>query len=190
MISLTFTGTLEQLRDLFDYDPDTGTLTWRTRDTRYAKNQAYADRWNTRFAGQRAETDDYKGYYQTAVCGKLYRTHRICYALAYSIDLADVPPEVDHEDGDGQHNAKTNLRASSRSTNAKNGRIRTRNTSGLKGVSWDKSSSSWRAHIMVNRRQYDKRGFASAELAHVWYLAKARELHEEFGCGNANGILA
>lgn len=43
---------------------------------------------------------------------------------------------------------------------------------------------------MVDRKQYDRRGFATAELAHAWYIDKAKMQHKEFGCGNENGILA
>lgn len=189
MSTWQFTGSIEQLRDLFDYDPDTGSLTWRARDERYVA-LTHIERWNSRCAGKAAETDDHHGYYQTNVNGKSYRTHRICYALARGINLCDVPPEIDHENGDGQDNRKNNMRGSTRRTNAKNGRIRTRNTSGLKGVSWDKQSNSWRAAIKADGHYFDRRGFVTKEAAHAWYIDKAKQLHQEFGCGNVNGILA
>ncbi len=187
MSTWTFTGSINQLRDLFDYDPDTGSLTWRARDERYAKDSLYATRWNSAHAGNLAQADDCHGYYQTGIAGKLYRTHRICYALAHDIDLTAVPPEVDHEDGIGTHNWKTNLRGTNRGGNAKNGKIRKRNKTGFKGVTFDTKSNGYRAHIMVDGRQYDQRGFATPQLAHDWYVAKSKELHKDFGCGNSNG---
>jgi len=185
-LSWIFTGTLEQLRDLFDYDHNTGSLTWHTRDARYVAATHIA-RWNTRCAGKRAEVNDRKGYYQTAVNGKIYRTHRICYALAHEIDLIDVPPEVDHKDGVGTHNWKSNLRGTNRAGNTKNGKIRKRNKTGYKGVTWDASSNSYRAALMFNHVQKDQRGFATAEAAHAWYVEQSKLRHGEYGCGNKNG---
>ena len=187
MSTWTFTGTIEQLRDLFDYDPDTGVLLWRARDTRYAKDEHYAKRWNTRCAGKHAEVDDFHGYYQTAVNGKIYRTHRICYALANGIDLNDVPPEIDHANGAGIDNSKNNLRGTDRLGNTKNGKIRKRNKTGYKGVTWDAKSNGYRAAIMFNRVQTDKRGFATAAEAHAWYVEQSKLRHGAFGCGNNNG---
>lgn len=169
---------MSKLSDLLEYDPNTGVLTWKPRGVA---------RWDTRWAGKVAGTPDGKGYLQVGIHGKVQRAHRVCYALAHDIELSDVPPEIDHEDGDGCNNRKKNMRASTRLTNAKNGRIRARNTSGYKGVSWDASSGSWRASIMSNRKQKDKRGFATAKLAHEWYIEQTKAQHGEFGCGNVNG---
>jgi hypothetical protein len=154
-------------------------LTWKPRGVK---------RWDTRWANKVADTDDGHGYLRIGIHGKLYAAHRICYALANDIDLADVPPEVDHEDGCGTNNRKLNLRASDRGTNAKNGRIRKRNKTGYKGV--DIHKGSIRVSIMTDGVFHQEQGFATLELAHARYLELSGQWHKEFGCGNVNGILA
>jgi hypothetical protein len=61
--------TQEIVRELLDYDPATGSLTWRTRDRKWFKFDRDQNAWNKRFAGQPALTycDD-QGY----LCGKIF----------------------------------------------------------------------------------------------------------------------
>lgn len=97
--------------------------------------------------------------------------------------LLGNPPGVlvDHEDGDGLNNQKYNLREATRAQNRHNqGKHRT-NTSGLKGVSWHKSSKLWRAQIYLNGRQYDLGRFDTKEEGGAAYAAACTELHGAFG---------
>ncbi len=59
-------------------------------------------------------------------------------------------PVVDHEDGDGLHCTRLNLRdATVAQNNRSRGALRN-NTSGFKGVNWDKRTSRWRAKIAID----------------------------------------
>ena len=60
---------------------------------------------------------------------------------------------VDHINGNGLDNRKNNLRLCNHKQNAANSRISKNNTSGYKGVCWDKSRSKWIATIRVNYRK-------------------------------------
>ncbi len=60
------------------------------------------------------------------------------------IDPADGL-EVDHRNGDKLDNRRSNLRAVSHSVNERNKPLGPRNTSGVRGVSWDKSRGKWMA---------------------------------------------
>jgi hypothetical protein len=57
--------------------------------------------------------------------------------------------EVDHEDGDGLNNCRSNLRDGAGFRNKGNTGMRSTNTSGFKGVS-RKGNSGWQARITVN----------------------------------------
>lgn len=61
--------------------------------------------------------------------------------------------DVDHINGDGLDNRRCNLRVCSRAENLRNARVGQRNTSGYKGVSWQKDKRRWRAEITVNYKR-------------------------------------
>ncbi len=56
-------------------------------------------------------------------------------------------PLVDHRNGDGLDNRRSNLRPASRQENGANAVRSSRNASGFKGVSWHKQTGKWRAYI-------------------------------------------
>ena len=58
--------------------------------------------------------------------------------------------EVDHVDGNGLNNQRSNLRFVSRRQNCQN--LHTNKTSAFPGVSWDKSPGKWKATIKINRK--------------------------------------
>lgn len=63
------------------------------------------------------------------------------------------PPDnmhVDHINGDGLDNRRENIRACRPRQNNMNRRMGINNTSGYKGVSWNKSDKKWQAMIGVN----------------------------------------
>ena len=88
---------------------------------------------------------------------------------------------VDHIDGDGLNNRRCNMRLATRAQNMRNQKKNSRNTSGLKGVSFDKRREKWYAKIKLNRIEKFLGYFASPEEAHAVYFAASRELHGEFG---------
>jgi hypothetical protein len=71
---------------------------------------------------------------------KIVRMHRII------MEVKDKN-EVDHINGNGLDNRKSNLRICSHADNSKNMKIQKNNTSGFKGVCWDKQAGKWRARI-------------------------------------------
>ncbi len=58
---------------------------------------------------------------------------------------------VDHRDGDGLNNRRTNLRISTPTQNQQNARPRINKLSAYKGVTRCKGSKAWRAQIKVNK---------------------------------------
>jgi hypothetical protein len=96
--------------------------------------------------------------------------------------LLNSPPGffIDHIDGDGLNNRRSNLRYASRVENGQNAKLRSDNTSGFKGVSWDKKARKWRAHIQVNGRLRSLGTFDAPDIAHAAYVKAARESFGDF----------
>lgn len=88
---------------------------------------------------------------------------------------------VDHENGDGLCNRRKNLRAASRAQNSRNQKIASHNSSGFKGVSFDKSTKRFRAYIYVLGKRKDLGSFRTAEEAHKSYCKASLALHGSFG---------
>ena len=96
--------------------------------------------------------------------------------------IGDVSaPTIDHKDGNGLNNRRENLRPATASENQRNQRLSVANTSGFKGVTWDRSRARWRANIKVNGRLRFLGSFADIEGAAAAYAAASDALHKEFG---------
>ena len=97
--------------------------------------------------------------------------------------LMDAPKgiEVDHANGDTLDNRrKTNLRFATHAQNCKNRRKKSDNTSGAKGVHWNKELRKWRARIMADGKRVLIGDFADLEAARAAYNRRATELHGAF----------
>jgi hypothetical protein len=124
------------LREYFNYDPETGLITW-------AKKRAYKNP-----AGSRAGAiDRTTGYIRLGLAGRLYYAHRVAWYLAHG----EWPPEqIDHINGVRTDNRLTNLRLATKGQNAINRGPTCRNSSGVPGVRWDRKYSRWYARICAN----------------------------------------
>ena len=60
--------------------------------------------------------------------------------------------EIDHKDRNKLNNQKANLRSVTRSQNQRNKGLTKNNTSGYKGVHWNKSRNTWVATVALNGR--------------------------------------
>jgi 5-methylcytosine-specific restriction endonuclease McrA len=100
--------------------------------------------------------------------------------------LANVPDdmEVDHWDGNGLNNRKRNLRIVTHQQNGCNRGPQANNTSGYKGVSWNKRDGKYEAWIRVNDRKIHLGYFDDILDAAKAYNEAAARLHQEFAKGN------
>jgi hypothetical protein len=87
---------------------------------------------------------------------------------------------VDHIDNDRTNNYVNNLRWSTPSENNFNMSISKVNTSGYKGVSFDKRRNKWVASVKKNGKSYYLGGFTDIEQAIKVRQEKANELFGEF----------
>lgn len=176
--------TQQLVRELLQYDPETGVFTWRPRDERWFKKEMTWKTWNTRFAGTVAGNihTSKKGYscINIRVLGKGCRAHR----LAWIFMTGEEPPaEIDHLDGDATNNTWKNLRDGSRGVNRKNSAMTRRNSSGINGVSWDKTNHKWLVQVGVSGRVRHVGRFASLDDAE----SAAREVRRELGFTDRHG---
>ena len=91
---------------------------------------------------------------------------------------------VDHVNGNGLDNRRSNLRSASLSENGQNRRKPARNTSGFKGVTWKKRERKWQAQIGIDGKLRHLGLFATAEEAGRAYDQAARDLHGPFATLN------
>lgn len=98
------------------------------------------------------------------------------------------PPEgfrVDHIDGDGLNNRRSNLRVCTTQQNNSAFRRKERGTSSkYRGVSWHKQNSRWRVQIQTAGKVYHVGCFVSEEAAARAYDAAAHKYFGEFASPN------
>lgn len=158
--------TVEALRRLFEYRPETGEFV-RLVDTYRQHNK-----------GSIAGSLMTNGYWEISIRGVRYYAHR----LAWFYMTGEWPKTIDHKDGDRINNRFGNLRSDTQGFNVQNQRraASTNKYSGLLGVSPVKNSPKWRARIGVDGSSTHLGCFDTKELAHAAYVEAKRELHA--GC--------
>jgi len=170
------------LRELLDYNPDTGDLVWKTRDpkwftaTEYRTAQGCANNWNARRAGTAAFTCvGNHGYREGRIFGQSFLAHRVVYAI-----VEGVWPtyQVDHVDGCRTNNRWCNLRPCTRAENARNGTPY--GSSGFLGVHKASHPGSYTARVHANGVSHYVGGGRNPESLARLRDKKAKELHGVF----------
>lgn len=157
--------TAELLREMLDYDPSTGELTWKVKA-------------NKRFKiGDRALSLDGHGYLRVMIHGRHYQAHRLAWLHVHG---RWPDQQIDHINGSRADNRLCNLREANQTQNNANTRLRCDNTSGFKGVSWDKTKRRWQALIRVNGRAKHLGRYDTPEAAHAAYASAAQKTFGEF----------
>ena len=122
-----------RLKELLNYDPETGVFTWvRTRGSKA-------------LAGYIAGHAEPNRYVNIMLDRKLYKAHRLAWLYVYGA----WPAEIDHIDQCKHNNRINNLREVESSENKQNIAWFSHNTSGHKGVTWHKANQKWQAQIKV-----------------------------------------
>jgi hypothetical protein len=156
--------TRKRLRELLDYDEDTGEFRWR-KDSRQVS------------AGDLAGFFSRERYWIIRIDGRCYPAHQLAWL---HVTGRWGRPMIDHRDGNPTNNRLTNLRIATFSQNNAN-RCRPRqNTSGFKGVSPSGRSKKWKATIRKDHQTIHLGNFATPEAAHEAYMAAAHKLFGEF----------
>lgn len=157
----------ERLREVLNYDPETGVFAWKAPTSYRVKVGSFAGRQPGRNHYPRITID-----YQT------HGTHRLAWLYVHGVWPSG---EIDHVNGDRSDSRIANLRDVPSFVNMQNQRkAHSRNASGLLGVWFDKRTKQWASSISRRGRKQFLGRFATPEAAHAAYLSAKRGLHE--GC--------
>lgn len=157
--------TADAVRELLNYDPETGALTWRT--------SRRGD-----LIGKRAGGLGHSGGYRSLGIGRnKYLEHRIIY-----LHVTGVWPDViDHINGDRLDNRWANLRNTTPMVNAQNiKRAQVNNKAGYLGVVWIEDRKVYVSRLYTNGKYINVGRFKCPEEAAEAYLEAKRKFHE--GC--------
>jgi len=108
--------------------------------------------------------------------GKVYRAHRLVFLMHHN----NLPDIIDHINNNKSDNRIENLRPASIYQNTQNAKRNSKNTSGVKGVSFSKQAGKWRAAINANGEYISIGFFSILEDAEKAMAEKRLELHGEY----------
>lgn len=155
--------TQQHLKEMLNYDPETGLFTWRKKPGRSTVVGAVAgSTWHER------------GYRLISFEGRRYLAHRLAWLYVYGY----LPQnELDHINRDTDDNRIANLRECTRRENAQNIVRDVGATSKYPGVSWDKARQKWGAKIRAGGKRLMLGRFDSELDAAFAYVRAKQELH-------------
>jgi hypothetical protein len=93
---------------------------------------------------------------------------------------------VDHIDGNGLNNSRSNLRFVTLSQNNMNQRIRPDNTSGHKGISWCPDREKYQVYVNINRKRKSLGRYRTLEEAIYVRDLAVKEHYGEFASENSS----
>jgi hypothetical protein len=158
----------QRLREVLDYDSETGIFRWRPGTTRRS------------LIGLIAGCINNQGYRYISVDGKRYRAHRLAW---FYVNGRWPEAQLDHLNRRRDDNRIANLRPATQQQNNGNYGLSRHNTSGFKGVHYFRKCGKWQAVITVANKSVHLGLFPTAEGAHAAYLRKAAEIFGEFANG-------
>ena len=168
--------TQETVRELLDYDPETGVFTWKPRPLSSFKDETRGKIWNVRFAGAVAGGPHNSGYIRIAIDGKRHLAHRLAW---FHVHGRWPKQMLDHINMDRGDNRIDNLREATNSLNMQNQRLG-RGRSPYLGVSWYTRIKKWKAQIRAEGKVHCLGLFDTEEAAYAAYIKAKRKLHPGF----------
>ena len=129
----------------------------------------------------KAGNDKY-GYLQiTLYYDGVIKTHKIHRLVCCTfIDNPDNKECVDHKNNDRTNNDISNLRFATANENQQNSKLSNNNTSGCKGVYFNKRAKKWRAHIQIDGININIGYYDNLEDAKTARVNRANEAFGEY----------
>ena len=132
------TLTQKRLKEVLDYDLETGIFKWKIDRAGRAKKNTVAGAYKT------------NGYRQIMIDGHIYTSHRLAWLYVYGKFPDQIIDHINHKCDD---NRISNLREVTVKQNRENLSLAKNNTSGYTGVYWCKSLKKWQAKIGHNKKR-------------------------------------
>jgi hypothetical protein len=165
------------LNEALYYNAGTGDLIWKHRPESHFDLPEFQKSFNTKKEGKIAGTVTKCGYMMVNIGGTLFLAHRLIWKM---VTGRDPEHEIDHIDHNRLNNRWANLREATTAQNAQNGPLRGTNTSGFKGVVWDKEYLKWKAQIGINYKCKYLGRFDKIEDAIAAYEQAAKKYFGEY----------
>ncbi len=127
-------------------------------------------------AGELAARMEFNGYMVVKIRKRRYKEHRLIYMMHYG----ECPDVLDHINRIRHDNRLENLRGCTKGENGINSKVRSDNSSGIRGVCFAKRQKKWVARIYYQGKQVWLGSFDSKEEAQAAYEAKRTLLYGEF----------
>lgn len=163
------------VRELLNYNPETGIFTWRYRDRKHFPSDRGHNVWNAKYSGKEAGSVIY-GYIQIKIFGYEFFAHRLAY-LYMTGSFLGPGMQIDHIDRNRSNNRFENLRVVSSTVNMQNTFNPYRNNKvKVRGVR-QTLSKKFDARIRVNNKCQFLGTFSTAEEAHAAYLSAKKVYH-------------
>ncbi|MEI2684259.1 HNH endonuclease [Erwinia aphidicola] len=154
-----------QMKSLLDFDPQTGVFTWKVTRNHLSR------------AGTVAGCNSSNGYIRIHILGRTYHAHRLAWIFQYN-ETSSL--DIDHIDGNKKNNRIANLRLATRSQNNHNAPPNRKNTSGYRGVYFNKNAKKWMAMIIYKGERMYLGYHHTPELAAMAYQEASQKLLGEF----------
>ena len=158
--------TQQELKEVLEYSSETGALIWRISPVNSVK------------IGATAGSKQSSGYLTLMYKGKAYKAHGLAWLYMYGEISEDK--YVDHIDGNKSNNTIANLRLCTQLENNKNRRLNSNNTSGYKGVNWNKKDCNWQANASLNGKIKYLGSYATSKDASIAYESYCALHHGDF----------
>lgn len=165
----------DYLRECFEYDPETGVLTWKARPLHHFKDAHAQAAWNAVFAGKKAGCTSPKWRYDFI---SVNYTHHGLHRVIWAMQTGEWPRSIDHKNGDGRDNRWDNLREATPQQNKWN---RSRPQRELpRGVRRARKGPRFTAQIKRDHKAIHLGSFDTPEEAHAAWLAAVGDERGEF----------
>lgn len=131
----------------------------------------------SRLVGKVVSSVNGHGYLQVSLHGRKLQVHRVLWEMRFG----PIPEGfyIDHIDGDKLNNLPTNLRLAEAAQNSHNMRLGTRNSSGIKGLSYSRTRGVWVGSIHVRGTAHKFQSKVRDEVI-SWLNANRVKLHGDF----------
>jgi hypothetical protein len=153
-----------EIQDVFSYETDTGILRWKISGIGGSKLGGVAGCvWGD-------------GYRYIRYKKSLLLAHRVAFAVHYG----RWPNQVDHINLNRSDNRLCNIREATNAQNNRNKSVQSNNTSGFKGVTFNRATNKFQAKITLDGKTRSLGYFSTAEDASAKYNIAAKEIHGEY----------